>query len=188
MDYSRKRLLLLFIITGLLLHTQLSIAQTQESLKEATGTWLVLAGNHEIAPQWKIPTVGILRYYNIAEQAEFGFFATGLTYAPNHRNSFTLGTAYLDTQPFEHNEFETHTSQTWLYEEFCYNTTIFRGDLSQRFRLEQRWISKPREHVFNTRLRYRIQIKHPISENLYIKAFDEPFLDFTEVNINQNRC
>lgn len=97
----------------------------QNELKDATGTWLVLSGNHQIGEKWKIPTVGIIRYYNLSESTEFGFFRTGLTYATNNGYNFTIGAAYLDTQPFDHNEFETLTTQIWTYEEVCYNSTSY---------------------------------------------------------------
>lgn len=53
--------------------------------------------------------------------------------------------------------------------------------------MEQRWISTPEENIFNTRLRYRLQFKKDISKHIYLKVFDEPFFDFKEANINQNR-
>ncbi|MDT0605750.1 DUF2490 domain-containing protein [Croceitalea rosinachiae] len=159
----------------------------QNELKDATGTWLVISGNNSIAKKWRIPTVGVIRAYNLAETTEFGFFRTGLTYAPNAKYNFTLGAAYLDTQPFDHDEFETLTTQVWTYQEFCNSTKLYNSKVSQRFRLEQRWISKPTEDIFNLRLRYRLQFTKDLSEHLYIKVFDEPFLDFEQANINQNR-
>ncbi len=180
--YSLKKICFLSVLVIL---TQQAFSQNE--LVNGTGSWLVLGGNHQISEKWKIPTVGIIRYYNINERTEFGFFRTGLTYAPNKKYNFTLGTAYLDTQPFDHNEFETLTTQIWTYEEFCHNSSFYNTSVSQRFRLEQRWISKPEEDLFNIRLRYRLQFKKRISEHLYIKAFDEPFFDFKEANINQNR-
>lgn len=180
--YSAKKIA--FLIIAILIA---EASYPQSEIKDATGTWLVIGGNHQIAEKWKIPTVGIIRYYNLSEATEFGFFRTGLTYSPNTNYNFTLGVAYLDTQPFDHNEFETLTTQKWIYEEFCYNSNFYRTKISQRMRLEQRWISKPEENIFNTRLRYRLQFTRQISKNLYIKAFDEPFLDLKEGNINQNR-
>ena len=180
--YSIKKIF--FLVTSILI-SQASYPQSE--MKDATGTWLVIAGNHQIAEKWKIPTVGIIRYYNLSEATEFGFFRTGLTYSPNTNYNFTLGVAYLDTQPFDHNEFETLTTQKWTYEEFCYNSNFYRTKIFQRFRLEQRWISKPNGAFFNHRLRYRLQFKKVISKQLYIKVFDEPFFNFKEANINQNR-
>lgn len=180
--YSIKKIF--FLVTSILI-SQASYPQSE--MKDATGTWLVIGGNHQITEKWKIPTVGIIRYYNLSEATEFGFFRTGLTYAPNSNYNFTLGAAYLDTQPFDHNEFETLTTQKWIYEEFCYNSNFYRTKISQRMRLEQRWISKPEESIFNARLRYRLQFTRKISKNLYVKAFDEPFFNLKEGNINQNR-
>ncbi|WP_350284874.1 DUF2490 domain-containing protein [uncultured Croceitalea sp.] len=160
---------------------------SQHEVRDATGTWLVVSGTNSIAEKWRIPTVGIIRAYNLAETTEFGFFRTGLTYAPNTKYNFTVGAAYLDTQPFGHDEFETLTTQVWTYQEFCYNTKLYSSKVSQRFRLEQRWISKPTEDIFNLRLRYRLQCTKDLSKHLYLKVFDEPFLDFEQANINQNR-
>lgn len=160
---------------------------SQNDLDNSPGSWLVFSGNHHIGEQWKIPTVGIVTYYNLTEQTEFGFFRTGITFAPNRKNNYTLGVAYLDTQPFDHHEFETLTTQKWIYEEFSHNSEFYSSNVSQRFRLEQRWIVKPTERLFNTRFRYRLQFKKTISKNLYLKTFNEAFFDFKEANINQNR-
>lgn len=162
-------------------------AIAQEDLRDATGTWLVIAGNLELREHWKVPTVGIVRYYNLAEQTEFGFFRTGITYAPNKKNNLTLGVAFLDTQPFDHFEFESLTTQFWLYEEYCRNQKLLGVKLAHRGRLEKRWITKPHTEIFNVRFRYRLQATYPVSKNLYIKVFDEPFFDFNQSKINQNR-
>lgn len=160
---------------------------SQSDLDNAPGSWLVFSGNHHIGEQWKIPTVGIVTYHNLMERTEFGFFRTGITYAPTSKNKYTLGVAYLDTQPFDHHEFETLSTQKWIYEEFCHNSKFYNSSVFQRFRLEHRWITKPTENFFNTRFRYRLQFKKTITTNLYLKTFDEAFFDFKEANVNQNR-
>lgn len=181
--FLKRTIFTYLLFTVVLTHPLLS----QNDLDNSPGSWLVFSGNHHIGEHWKIPTVGILTYYNLAEQTEFGFFRTGITYAPNSKNNYTLGLAYLDTQPFDHNEFETLTTQQWIYEEFCHNSDFYNSNVSQRLRLEQRWITKPTEHFFNTRFRYRLQFKKSISKNLYLKTFDEAFFDLKEANVNQNR-
>ncbi|WP_343487262.1 DUF2490 domain-containing protein [Allomuricauda sp. d1] len=159
----------------------------QSEIEDTFGSWLVISGNNKIAEKWSIPTESVIRYYDGFYKTEFLFFRSGITYVPNSKYNFSLGAAYLDTQPFDHTEFETLTTQFWLYEEFCLNSKINKLKISQRLRLENRWISTYDDHIFTNRLRYRLQFKHPVTDNLYLKMFNEPFFDFDNAHINQNR-
>ena len=78
---------------------------------------MVIHGSNQISENWSIPTVMILREYNLTEETEFGFFRTGLTYKIKPNLKVTGGIAYLDTQPFDHDEREKLTTQFWVYEE-----------------------------------------------------------------------
>ncbi|MEM8929251.1 MAG: DUF2490 domain-containing protein [Bacteroidota bacterium] len=158
--------------------------QSQESTKNDIGSWMVFSMDNEISERWSIPVVGILCYENWTEQTEFGFIRTGVSYKTNPNLKLTLGTAYVDSQPLYHHEFETLTTQFWLYEE----ASLKAGKhIKHRFRLENRWITKPTDNLFNVRFRYRLEFKKNVTKNMYIKCTDEPFFNFDELHIDQNR-
>jgi hypothetical protein len=156
----------------------------QENTKNDVGSWMVFSMENKISERWSVPLVGILSYENLAEQTEFGFARTGLSYKTNPNLKLTLGVAYVDSQPLYHHEFETLTTQFWLYEEASLTT----GDhFKHRLRLENRWIDKPAENTFNVRFRYRLEFKQVLVNTLYVKCTNEPFFNFDELHIDQNR-
>lgn len=170
----------LIILLATLVHLNL---RGQESTQEPVGSWMVFAMDNQVSERWSIPVVGILCYENWAEQTEFGFVRTGLTYKSKNL-SLTFGTAYVDSQPLYHHEFETLTTQFWLYEEATIKTGM---NFKHRVRLENRWITKPNNQVFNMRFRYRLEYKRTLSRQFYVKCTNEPFFNFDELHIDQNR-
>ncbi|MEM8998885.1 MAG: DUF2490 domain-containing protein [Bacteroidota bacterium] len=182
-NITKKSNRVLILCLGLLLAYLSAFSQE----KEGTGTWMLLSGSHQISEKLKIPTVGILRYASFMDENEFGFLRTGLTYTPNDTFHLTMGIAYLDTEPFEHDQEDIQTTQFWLYEEFSLHLKFGTVPLSQRFRVEQRWVHKPETDDFNHRFRYRLQWTHAISKKIYLKISDEPFVGLSKLAINQNR-
>ena len=177
---NRKYLLLSFLI--LLLWITPSTAQ--ENAKKEIGSWMVFSMDNKISERWSLPVVGILCYENLGEQTEFGFVRTGLSYKSNPNLKLTFGLAYVDSQPLYHHEFETLTIQFWLYEEASLKTGVY---FKHRFRLENRWITKPTDEIFNMRFRYRLEYKKLLGKHLYVKCTNEPFFNFDELHIDQNR-
>ncbi len=184
MIHAKMHLFKTWFFVGLALVGTASKSFTQEHPKDATGTWMEMFGENAISKKWSIPVAGVLRQYDLAQETEFAFLRTGITYKMNDRFETTFGTAYLDTQPFGHDDSETLNTQFWLYEEFVIKNP---SAWVQRFRFEHRWISTNENHFLNNRLRYRLRYKKSISDNLYLKCSDEPFFDFDEAAINQNR-
>lgn len=90
----------------------------------------------------------------------------------------------MDSQPLYHHEFETLAKQFWLYEQASVKT----GEhFKHRLRLENRWIDKPTERIFNVRLHYRLEFKKKPYDTLYVNCTNEPFFHFDEPQIDQNR-
>ncbi len=180
---QRKNQLVYLIITFLTLFYHITI-QSQENNKDHPGSWMVFSMDNEISEKWSVPVVGILCYENWAEQTEFGFARTGLTYKSGKNLNLTLGAAYVDSQPLYHHEFETLTTQFWLYEEVSLRTSV---NFKHRLRLENRWITQPDTNVFNVRFRYRLEYKKTLAREYYLKCTNEPFFNFDELHIDQNR-
>lgn len=158
--------------------------QSQENSKDAIGSWMVFSMDNQLSERWSIPIIGILSYENWAEQTEFGFIRTGISHNTNPNLELTMGFAYVDSQPLDHHEFETLTTQFWLYEEVTVKTGIH---FKHRLRLENRWINKPTENLFNLRFRYRLEFKQKLTSTLFLKCTNEPFFNFEGLHIDQNR-
>lgn len=179
----RPNRLVYHLITLTVILTHLNL-RGQENTQNNLGSWMVFSVDNQISERWSIPVVGILCYENWAEQTEFGFARTGITYKTNEKLSVTFGSAYVDSQPLYHHEFETLTTQFWLYEQ----ATLKTGNhFRHRMRLENRWITKPDTHIFNMRFRYRLEYKKTLGRQYYVKCTNEPFFNFDELHIDQNR-
>jgi len=179
--FSEQRLhlfipFIFFLFIGLL--------RGQENDKKDLGSWMVFAIDNKISERWSLPIVGILSYESMEDGAEFGFVRSGVTYKTGPDLKFTLGTAYVDSQPFDHDEFESLTTQFWLYEEVTHATGPY---FTHRMRLENRWINKPVENIFNLRFRYRLAFEQKLSKTLFLKCTNEPFFNFDQLQIDQNR-
>nr|WP_246865733.1 DUF2490 domain-containing protein [Croceivirga thetidis] len=145
---------------------------------------MVLSTENQLSETWSLPVVAILSQEDFGSQTEFGFLRTGLTFKNSTHSDFTLGFAFVDNQPLNHYEFEDLTTQFWVYEQ----ATLKTGQkLMHRLRLENRWINNPSENYFNLRLRYRLEFKQLLTKNLFLKCTNEPFFNFNQGRIDQNR-
>ena len=181
LHHSKRQLQFLFLLLSSL---SVIFLQSQENTKNDIGSWMVFSMDNQITERWSIPVIGILSYENWAEQTEFGFARTGISYKTNPNLKLTLGIAYVDSQPLHHHEFETLTTQFWLYEEASIKTG---AHFKHRLRLENRWIDKPTEDLFNIRFRYRLEFRQKLTNMLFLKCTNEPFFNFDELHIDQNR-
>ena len=181
-DHRSSSIQLLAIIMLFLSVTSPGFGQNTD--RNTMGSWMVFSMDNQLTERFSLPVVGILCTEDLAQQTEFGFIRSGISYAPNPRTKVTLGIAYVDSQPLHHYEFESLTTQFWLYEQATLRSgTHFR----HRLRLEHRWIEKPNDALFNTRFRYRLEFKQRLNETFYLKCSNEPFFNFEQHYIDQNR-
>ncbi|MEM6893513.1 MAG: DUF2490 domain-containing protein [Bacteroidota bacterium] len=172
----------LFLSSGMLW-----VAWGQFENDDTTDSWLVLNGNHKIHSNWTIPTVMILRHHDMFEAYEFSFFRSGVTYKSGEHSHLGAGFAYLDANSYQHNDIPEKASQFWWYGEYSHKLQLNRNTIAQRLRQETRWISTPDRSYVNPRVRYRIQFTKPIGTSLYVKTFNEIFLNLEGPTFNQNR-
>lgn len=185
MKQHKKRWAAHRIIALLAMFVLYAGTRSQQLPNDATGTWLELVSDNALSKKWSIPVVGVLRQYDLGHDTEFAFLRTGATYTlPNANLKATLGAAYLNNLPFDQELFRPEQYQFWVYEEL---TIINADQWSQRFRLEHRWIHDTERIYIGHRLRYRLQFQSTFAHNFYFKCFDEPFFNFREANIDQNR-
>ncbi|MEO9892246.1 DUF2490 domain-containing protein [Aurantibacter sp.] len=159
----------------------------QKDRESIVGSWVVISGNNKISNRLSIPTVGILRHYKMFENYEFSFFRTGLTYKVNNNFYVSGGAAYLDSDPYVESATAMPNRQIWIYEEVTYLSKIKKVSISNRVRLESRWISNSENIYVNDRIRYRLQGKFPLTENFYLKSYNEIFINLKSPYFNQNR-
>nr|WP_299339709.1 DUF2490 domain-containing protein [Allomuricauda sp.] len=150
-------------------------------------SWFILYADSKLSGQWRIPTIGIIRYHDIFDNREFSFLSSGLSYKNNNNCSYTIGFAYLNAVSNEESISETQTRQYWVFESFTIKHQLRSSRIDQRLRLESRWISNASQTNFTNRVRYRFQYLKPIHKRIYLKFFDEIFVNVDTVGFNQNR-
>ena len=173
-------------IVAFVFFTCLSVGAQKEK-EDCLGTWTVVSGKHILSERFSIPTIGILRNYEIFHRYEFVFFRTGLTYKISPRLSGTMGYAYLDSQPFIESPEALGAQQHWLYEELSHKMSLGSLGISNRVRLESRWKRNASDTDLTHRTRYRLMLTHPLGKNFYIKWFNELFVNLQDSFFNQNR-
>lgn len=152
-----------------------------------SGSWLEFAGTNKIHEDWSIPIVGILKHKDVLETYDFSFLRTGISYQLAPSLICTGGVAILNSNAYTHDQDVVVTSQFWIYEEVTLKSTVEPYQLSHRWRLENRWITKEQGTTFNNRFRYRLQYSQPIYGKTFIKTSNEIFLNLKGHIFNQNR-
>jgi hypothetical protein len=159
----------------------------QKEKGDCLGTWTVVSGKHVISDRLSIPTIGILRNYEVFHRYEFAFFRTGLTYQISPKFSGTLGYAYLDSKLFIDSPEALGAQQQWLYEELSHKMTLGKLGIFNRVRVESRWKLNPMWTDISHRTRYKFLLTRPIWDNFYLKFYNELFINLQESLFNQNR-
>ncbi|WP_188112053.1 DUF2490 domain-containing protein [Aquimarina sp. RZ0] len=149
------------------------------------GSWVIVSGTNRLSKRWSIPTVGILRHYDIFKSYELSFFRSGFTYAVNPKLDVTLGYGYLDSDSYIN--YKPGTRQHWLYQEFYIKSHANGFPVSHRYRWETRWIEKANNQEVNHRIRYRLRWIQSLNSYFYTNLFNEIFLSLQDPVFNQNR-
>lgn len=179
MGHSNPFLISFLVVTLLFSSNFASMAQTLDENK--SGSWLVISGSNKILERWSIPTVGILRHHEMFEQYEFAFIRTGVSYHVGRKSKLTAGIAYLNSKDYA--EISKSASQFWIYEEY----TLKMNSFSHRLRLETRWKKRQENLSINHRVRYRLLYTRSLYGKMYIKSFNELFLNINGPIFDQNR-
>ncbi|MGI4735699.1 MAG: DUF2490 domain-containing protein [Janthinobacterium lividum] len=163
--------------------------------------WLVYVGDHKVADKWVIHTEYQWRrvdWFNDPQQqlARLGLVRTltdrvkvsgGYTYFQSHRYG-SYAEVIGQAEP-----------ENRLYEDVSLKDKLGRLGLSQRIRLEQRWLGgrdktgngPVQEWKYQNRIRYQLEVEFPLQgptiddKEFYLTGFDEVFLGFGQ-NVGQN--
>ncbi|MDE3740780.1 DUF2490 domain-containing protein [Maribacter polysaccharolyticus] len=159
------------------------ILKSQSTSENEWGSWIMFYGDNHISEHLDIVTEFRLHQYEIYNALDNRFYKIGLGYQITP--GVTVGAGYV--HHYSETTTDINTSENRPYEEICIKSKIRKLGISHRYRMEHRWINKDGDTDFVNRMRYRLQLAHPICGKLYVKVFDEIFLDLDEDVFNQNR-
>ena len=170
--------------------------------------WLVYVGDHKIAEKWTLHTEYQMRRVNWLRVPQNQLARLGLGRALTDRVTVSGGYTYF--QSFRYGDYPAvagprASPENRLYEDATLTTPLGRLELTQRLRLEQRWLGTRTDGgegavakwTYQNRIRYYLSgafaLQGPTLDNneWYLNAYDELFMAFgpnVQNNIfNQNR-
>ncbi len=178
-------------VIALLLWANINFAQ--ETGEEKLGNWLFLNVRSQLSEKFSTNLILQKRLYEFREngQNSIGLFA--INYSLGKKTAISVGYGYLESRPFLKPEGFSTTYENRVYEQFSYNEKINRLQVNQRFRLEQRWISRSGDTDFESRFRTRLWLRFPINHNamvphtIFLSSFDEIMFNLQGDAFSQNR-
>ncbi|MDO7884216.1 DUF2490 domain-containing protein [Hymenobacter cheonanensis] len=163
--------------------------------------WLVYVGDHKVADKWAIHTEYQWRRVDWLRDPQQQLARLGLVRTLSARVKASGGYTYFQSHRYgQYAEVPGQaTPEHRLYEDVSLADRLGRVGLSQRIRLEQRWIGArgptgegPVERwEYQNRIRYQLEAELPLQgaslddKEFYLTAFDELFIGFGQ-NVGQN--
>ncbi|WP_340155912.1 DUF2490 domain-containing protein [uncultured Winogradskyella sp.] len=179
-----KNYIYIFII-AIFTQTQLQAQNTGES---KLGSWYEITSSNRVSDKYSL--FGSLTSWNYelpAEKTHLFLGIVGANYHLNTKTSIGIGYAYGDIDSsFEVNN-TPHTKEHRILEQLVFNHKLNKIKLSQRFRLEQRFLEYETENILKHRLRYRFKGKIPINNTLFVSIYDEIHFYLNQFDFQQNR-
>lgn len=157
-----------FLIIGFILSVHVS-AQT---VHENTG-WFAWFNSYKLSGHWRLHFDGQVRSGNNWEYVRTILLRPGITYVFNAKNNITLGYAYNVTHNRPANGTKNTVNENRIWEQYVNTTKLGHASLTNRFRLEQRFIDRATENVFAQRFRYFLRTIIPFAKpkNSFDKGF-----------------
>lgn len=179
-----KKLLIAAIVL-----VSIQTSYSQNDGQNDLGAWAMLFTTNRISEKMSIHAEAQYRNFEVGSNFNQLLLRTALNYNISERAMVSFGYGYITTDgTFEESEGEENTTEHRIYQQFVLRNNVGKLKFSHRYRFEQRFINNP---VSGTdaqyRARYFLRITHPLSEQLYVTAYDEVFLNLQGDTFSQNR-
>ena len=149
------------IILFTLIFSCASVGATAQSTQEQSG-WIFFLNGTKFNNKWGMHLDVQLRTHDEWNGLKNFIFRPGLTYHLSSNQNITLG-YFLGTTTFDQNTISEHR----IWEQYIISHPALKGNLSHRFRLEQRFIpdAATDSNFFAQRFRYFIRHMQPLKPN-----------------------
>ena len=163
--------------------------------------WFVYVGDHKIAQKWALHTEYQWRRVDWLRDPQQQLARLGLVRTLSERVKVSGGYTYFQSHRYgRYAEVPGRAEpENRIYEDISLKDNLGRLGLSQRIRLEQRWLGKrdatgngPVEKwTYQNRIRYQLELEFPLQgasiddKEFYLTGFDELFIGFGQ-NVGQN--
>lgn len=188
----RKAIVFAIIFILLWVH---SFSQTNRVSEHNSIGWFTAIVSPSISKKVSFHMEYQWRRANFLKHWQQSLLRTGITYKVNQQIVLQAGYAWAPTFPYG-----TYTlaavpkvfPEHRIYEQVVLSSAIGKSTLSNRLRLEQRWIGRfasvdddQPSFIFLNRFRYMPRLDIPLSAKWYMAGYDEIFIGFGK-NVGEN--
>ena len=164
-----------------------SNTDAQETGEDKLGSWYMYSGSHKISNKISLKSAVQIRTYEPVSNFNILFLSAGASYSINKNLSAGFNYAYQNwDKSFESNDVP-NTNEHRFIEQISLKSLVGKTSLSNRLRLENRFIDNNSSEETQHRLRYRFQAKFPLCKNLFLSFYDELFYNLEGFKFQQNR-
>lgn len=146
--------------------------------------WFLLLTHYKINDHWSLGNEVHMRFDDYLNDKQQFILRPFINFGKTKEVVYSVGYSYLRTYPYGKYPIMAAKPEHNVWEQVTFNHQVNELRVSHRYRLEQRWQS-----YFNTvggatttdiagyskahRFRYRLTLRQPIAEKLFINIFDE---------------
>ena len=180
-----KKTIALLIIT--LVTFQYTNAQANG--QDEFGSWEMFFGNVRLTDKISISPEVQYRTYEFGSNFNQLLLRTGINWHLNKSTMASIWYGYISTDgTFNEPNGEQNTQEHRLYGQFTSKNSLGKFKATHRYRFEQRFINSPTSgNDTQYRARYLLRLTYPLSENWFVSAYDEVFINLQEPVFSQNR-
>ncbi len=158
-------------------------SSSQNTNENDWGSWIMLCVTNKISNDFDVITEFRLHNYELFNDLDNQFVRTGLNYRLDPELYITAGYIHQYSETLA----DISVSENRAYEEITLKNKFRNLNITHRYRIEHRWINKYGNSDFFNRMRYRLQLSHPLFDKFYVMVFDEIFINLQGSVFNQNR-
>jgi hypothetical protein len=175
-----KRLTIIFFL-------YLSQSYAQVGTKKNLGSWYIYDGTHIISNKLSFKTGVQFRFFEITSNFNLLLVSTGINYHVSPKTTITLNYSYLDVDRSIEATGETHLFENRLYEQINFKHKIKHFTITNRIRLENRFLNDLDKNTTLNRIRYQLGASVNLNKSLFVLFNDEVFANLQSKMFTENR-
>lgn len=162
---------------------------SQSRGEEKFGSWFMFFSTNRISEKMSIHAEAQYRTYEFGNNFNQLLLRSGLNYNITDQAMVTVGYANIITDgTFTEPAGEENVNENRIYQQFVLRNTVGKLKFSHRYRLEQRFITRPQgNNTTEHRARYFLRLTYPLNDSWFVTAYDEVFINLQNDFFGQNR-
>lgn len=162
---------------------------SQSRGEEKFGSWFMFFSTNRISEKMSIHAEAQYRTYEFGNNFNQLLLRSGLNYNITDQAMVTVGYANIITDgTFTEPAGEENVNENRIYQQFVLRNTVGKLKFSHRYRLEQRFITRPQgSNTTEHRARYFLRLTYPLNDSWFVTAYDEVFINLQNDFFGQNR-